>query len=283
MMTIRSAFSEGFFVAIRQWRMTAIVWFIQFLLAATVGMQVFEVFESSIGGSLEVNKLLENYDHTVITDFLKVHGGSITPLVGQLRWLLLVYPVFAVFLHAGLMGCAVAPQQASWRKFWESGATWFFPFMKIALIFIGLALCWTAIIWLPTLLFLEPALQYFYSEAWVVWGVLGLAVIYLAGLVWLFTWSLLARLRKISTDAPIRFCLKTGWQILCMNRTRLLGLLGLFAVLQIALLVLYGWVNDLFGTSPAWIFVLFLVQQAFVFFRIQVRQMVYAGMGKMLD
>ena len=55
----------------RQWRIAAIIYFIQLCLAMTLGMQAHSVLESSIGNSLEINKLLAQYDHTVLTDFLK--------------------------------------------------------------------------------------------------------------------------------------------------------------------------------------------------------------------
>ncbi len=244
-------------------------------------MQVFDVFEASIGNSLAVNKLLKNYDHTVVSDFLKIHGASITPLVGQLRWLLIIYPVFAVLLDAGLLACAATSKRGSWRRFWRGGADYFFPFLKIALVFLGLALLWSAMIWLPVMTYLEPSLEYFYTEAYSVWGMLAVAVVYFFGLMWLFAWSLLARLWKMRSEEPIWVCLRQGLRLLRKKRGRVLGLLGLFAALQITLLAGYALLDCFTGmTSAGWIFALFLVQQCLVFFRIQVRQMVYAGVAR---
>lgn len=277
-MAIFRTFFESFSIGIRQWRLAAIVWFFQLLLAMTIGLQVFEVFKSSIGSSLEIGKLLKNYDHTVISDFLKIHGASITPLIGQLRWFLLIYPIFAVFLHGGLLACAVLPGNANWRKFWENGATWFFPFLKISLLFFALAVVWTAAIWLPVLLFFEPSLTWFYSESGPVWAVFALAAIYLAGLAGLFAWSLTTRLVKIRTGASIFHCLRNSRRILWKKRVQIFGLLGLFATLHL-LVIFLDWQLD--AASPGWIFVVFVVQQASGFFRIQIRQMVYAGFGKL--
>jgi len=91
-----SVFRKSFSTGLRQWRITAIVYLFQLCLAFTLGMQVFDVLKASIGHSLELNKLLVHYDHTVFTDFLKIHGVSITPLIGQLRWLLLTWLIFSV-------------------------------------------------------------------------------------------------------------------------------------------------------------------------------------------
>ncbi|MBK8427921.1 MAG: hypothetical protein IPL27_19000 [Lewinellaceae bacterium] len=174
---------------------------VQFCLALTLGMQVHGVLESSIGHSLEINKLLQHYDHTVLTDFLKVHGASITPLIGQLRWLLLVWLLFSVFIHAGLLVCAARPEQTGGRNFWTAGAAYFFPFLKISLFFLLLALVGTVVLFLPIALFLEPSLQYFSSEKYSVWLVLGFLLLYGFGLIKLYVWSVLSRLSHVETGA----------------------------------------------------------------------------------
>ena len=53
-----------------------------------------------------------------------------------------------------------------------------------------------------------------------------------------------------------------------------------FVGLQLVLMAVYFMVEAFTGmTSPLLIFVVFVVQQAFVFFRIQIRQMTYAGIA----
>ncbi len=261
----------------RQWRIAAIIYFIQLCLALTLGMQAHSVLESSIGNSLEINKLLAQYDHTVLTDFLKVHGASITPLIGQLRWLLLVWLIFSVFINAGMLYCA-GTEQTKARAFLQGGAEYFFAFLKISFIFLILILVWTMAIWLPMLLFMEPSLQYFSSEKYTVWLALSLMVIYLVGLALLFIWSVISRFLKIKTDASTASCIKKGWAIFRKNKAGFLILMFGFAALQIALLGIYWLLEALTGmTSPGLILVLFVVQQAFVFFRIQLRQILYSG------
>ncbi|MBK8193935.1 MAG: hypothetical protein IPK76_12270 [Lewinellaceae bacterium] len=274
-------FLHGFKVAMRQWRIAAIVYAIQLGLALTLGMQVYEVLEASIGRSLEINKLLSHYDHTVLTDFLKVHGASITPLVGQLRWLLLVWLIFSVFIDAGLLYCAARPEQASGRFFWQGGAVYFFPFLKIGLFFLALALVWTALIWIPTAVLLEPSLEYFSTEQYPVWLVLLLMVVWLLGLAVLFVWSVASRLQHLSTGMSVAGSLADGWRVFRSRKAHLLGLLTGFVALQMLLVVLYFTLEGYSGmTSVPLIPVFFAVQQAFVFFRIQIRQMMYAAIAE---
>lgn len=278
---MRDAFIAGLKTGLQQWKIAAIVYVIQLCLALTLGMQVFHVLEASIGKSLEINKLIVGYDHTVLTDFLKVHGASITPLIGQLRWLILVYLLFAVFINGGLLYGVATPQPVQGHTFWKGGATYFFPFLKIGLLLLVPLLLWTLVIWLPFGLCLEASLLYFPSEVYTVWLAVGLMIVYGIGLAVLFVWSVLSRFAMIQTGVGIGASLRQGWRLFRGNKRRLLGLLSLFLLLKSALLALYLILEAATGMqSPLLILVFFVVQQVFVFFRIQIRQMVYAGLAK---
>lgn len=275
-------FIQAFSIAMKQWRVAAIVYGCQFALALTLGMQAHSVLESSIGNSLEINKLMSNYDHTVMTDFLKIHGASITPLIGQLRWLLLVWLVFSVFMNAGLLSTVVKPNNnhvsGTVKAFWMAGATYFLPFLKIGLFFLGMALFWTILLLAPVAYFLEPSLQYFSSEKYVVWFVVCMLGLYLMGLAFLFLWSILSRLYKVQTDARISNCLHHGRSILWQKKGTYLTLLLGYVVVQVVLLLWYWLLDEGIGMhSSGSILLLFLIQQAFTFFRVQLRQMMYAG------
>lgn len=283
MTKFRSTFLHGFHTGPRQWRIGLIVYILQFCLALTVGMQVYEVLEASIGRSLEIGKLLQQYDHTVLTDFLSVHGASITPLVGQLRWLLPVWMLFSVFINGGMLYCAAFPEKASWRAFWQGGAAYFFPFLKIALCFLAFALVWSAVVWLPVMVNIEPALEKLPSEKYVFRGVLLIAMIWLTGLAALFVWSALSRLQCLQKSAPVINNLKNGWRAFWNNKMRLLGLLAGFAGLQLLVTVAY-WLLELSGgmTSPLTVAAFFGVQQLVVFCRILIRQMWYAALVNLI-
>lgn len=276
-------FQGSFWSVMGQWRITLIVYFLQLCLSLTLGMQVYSVLESSIGHSLELNKLLHGYDHTVITDFLKVHGASITPLIGQLRWLLLIWFVFSVFLNAGLLVCSVESGEIKnqWSDFWKSGARYFASFLKISLLFLLLALIWTLVVLTPIALFLEPALQYFSSEVYPVWMVIGLLLFYFSGLIVLFLWSVTCRLVKVNMGVRLLICIRKGWKFLWRNKLRLASLMGLLVFLQIGLVAIYWFLTDFLIMTTIWqMLLLLLIQQLFVFFRIQIRQAMYAGIAR---
>ncbi len=277
-MSSGNLFLQSFSLVQRQWRISSIVYFFQWCLAMTLGMQVYDVLNASIGHSLEIKQLLSHYDHTVLMDFLKVHGASITPLIGQLRWLLLAWLLFSVFMDAGLLYC-ISKKSALALDFWLGGASYFFSFLKISLLFLGMMLIWTGLIWGPVLIYLEPSLAYFPSEQYSVWLVILFLVLYILGLAELLIWSVLSRYILMDKGGKIFHCLVSGRRIMGKSKGRFLGVLLAFGGAQIVLIALYWGLDAGIGmTSSAGILILFIIQQAFVFFRIQLRQMMYAGL-----
>lgn len=278
-----NTFKWGFFTALRQWKVAAIVYFIQLCLAATLGLQVLNVFESSIGNSLEINKLIHNYDHTVISDFLKIHGASISPLIGQLRWLIVMYLLFAVFMDAGMLVSARKSAEASAvQTFWQGAATYYFPFLGIFCVFLGLALVWTGLIFMPIALYLQAALEFLPNEKYLVWGILFLLVIYLIGLLFLLLLSVLSRYAKIETQEGTFASVKNGWKTFRKNKWSYLSFLALFAAFQLLFMLFYWTISSLIGMSTTFgIVFMVLIQQIFAFSKVMLRQIFYVGIAKL--
>lgn len=278
-MILKDVLLHAFSTAVQQRRIAFLVYFMQLCIALTLGMQVYEVFRASIGHSLEINKLLNHYDHTVLTDFLKVHGASITPLIGQLRWIIPAWLLFSVFIDGGIL-VTTKTKTAAVQDFWLGGSQFFFPFLKITLIFLLMALAWTLLILLPLAFFLEPSLEYFDSEIYSIGLFSGLLLFYLLGLLELFTWSVLSRTVQTRSGAGAWKCIREARRIFSRNKRTYMTLIMGFGAFQLLLLAAYWSLDSLIGmTSPLHILVLFILQQGFVFLRIQVRQMIYAGVN----
>ncbi len=273
----------GFSTGLKHWQIALLVYFFQLCLALTVGLQIFSIFESSIGNSLEINKLLQHYDYTVITDFLKVHGASITPLIGQLRWLIIVYLLFAIFIDAGLLTAASKGKEATLSTFWQGGASYFFPFLKIAAVFFALFAGWTALIFMPTLTYMQPALDYFPNEKYVIYGTFFCLFVYFMGLCLLFLWSVSSRFWKISHNDSVLSSLKNGWIIFGKNKKAMWRLWAFFCALQVVLIAVYGLLESYIGmTTPFLILLVALIQQLFAFARVMLRQILYIGISSVI-
>lgn len=280
---MRDAITAGFKYGLRQWRIAVLVYALQLCLVLPLGMQIYHVLEASIGHSVSLQALVKGYNHTVLMDFLKVHGASVTPLIGQLRWLILVYLLFAVGLDGGMLYCAMLPGRSRISDFWTGATARFLPYLGIA-VCVGVAMLgWTILLWLPFLLKLEAALLWFPSEAYVVWMAFVILAVYGFGLLLLFAWSVAGRMAWKPGSKSVWRSLREGWTAFWRQKRRITAFLLFFMAVQLVLwggyLGLEAWSGMI---SSTWILLFLPVQQLFVLLRISMRQMVYAGMARLL-
>jgi hypothetical protein len=265
------------------WPIALTIYAVELALALTIGLQVFQVLEASIGQSVEVQKLAHGYDFTVFTDFLKVHGASITPLFGQLRWLLAIWLLASIFLQGGMLWTVIErPEHNKMSGFWSHCAKYFFPFLAMGIFFLVLALLSGAALLSPTLINFESIIANSESEKTLVFRIFGGLVIWVFILIWLFIWAVHSRIVYIKwQDDGIWKAIKGGWirTYRMLGRNLVIVALALLIIACIALI--YNVLAKNTGSSSGLALVgLFLLQQAFSIFRTFVRMGVYAALNK---
>ena len=245
-------------------------------------MQVYQVFEASIGSSLELNKLMVGFNDTTVTDFLNVHGASLSPLLGQLRYVILAYFIFSIFINAGLLN-AVAEERSGWDVFWEGGKKYFFRFLGVSLFFIILFLLWTGLTLIPYINWMQPSIEVFSSEKTTVFLLFVILFFWLLGVIYLFNASVIARLKIIKDELKNWKAIKKGMGISFRRFFSFTGLFLLFFLLQIIFIAFYWQTESMVGmTSPLLVFIFFIIQQIMVFIRWIFRLGMYAGVKKLL-
>jgi hypothetical protein len=273
--TIKTAFTTG----LRHWKIVLLVYVLQLLLAVPLAMQVWHVLEASIGNSLEINKLLSGYDHTVISDFLNVHGGSITPLIGQLRWVLLVWALASVFINAGVLSTLVN-KTPNWLSFWAGGAIYFFRFAMVGCVFLLLLLLWTGFTLLPYLGNLMHHFETMASEKTVMNYLLLIAIGWFIGFIFLNNASIVARTAIIKQGLKTWPALKKGFSFTFLHFFKTTGIFLFFAALQILAVLAYWGLEGRSGMVTAGLLVVFfIVQQCLVLCRIATRIMNLNGIS----
>lgn len=268
----------GVKAGIKHWRIGLIIYGILLSLALTIGIQVFQVLEASIGNSLELDKLVKQYDHTVIRDFIKVHGASISPLIGQLRWYILVYLILSVFINAGSLYAVLHDPKSNWRNFWTGGAKYFYPFLKISLFFLLMFVVWTGIIAVPASMYVGKIFNTTVTEM-PMFYVAGISVL-LVLFYWviLISWSINTKLCYLHDGSKIWGSIKQGFRLTVKRFLSTPRFLILFILFQIVIVLFHLYLEGVLGmTSTLLIVIFFVTQQLLVFFRIIWRLMVYKG------
>ncbi|MEZ4950448.1 MAG: hypothetical protein R2784_13830 [Saprospiraceae bacterium] len=269
-------FNQGWRFALGSWRLIFLVYFLLLMLVLPIGMQIYHVMDASIGNSLSLQTLLKDYDHTVWMDLLNVHGASLSPLLGQLRWIVPFYLLIAVFLQAGLMG-AVFQNSPKWKTFWEQGAHWYFSFLKIGLFFLIFFLLGMLIIWLPFSMYIININEWLVDETSLVWLFFTTIFFTIIFFSLVFIWSVRSRFFKMENqDTGIFKAIKMGGKQFGKNLIKYLFLYLFISLPAILFFVLYNVLEAKWGMiSPAlvWMFVFF--QQIFILLRIGLRIALY--------
>jgi hypothetical protein len=266
------------------WSRTRLVWIIyifQLILAITIGLQVYEVIEASIGDSLELRQLIQGFNYSTIQDLINIHGASLSPLIGQMRWYILAYLFFSTFIHAGVL-YVLRSGQDNWLSFWRGGATYLIQFLVIGLFFIILWILWSLIVWLPYFSNLFFMVENWTNEPLIIWILISLVIVYFIGLSFLFSWSVFSRIALIDGNLSIWKSILKGGESLGRNFASTIKVTLSFALL----LILIYYANLIIEWSVGirtelLIIVFFFIQQAIIWLKLWLRVAVYATFVQM--
>jgi len=249
-------------------RLISLIYVIQLALALTIGLQVYQVFEGAIGHSLALEGLKSGYAHTVINDLLNIHGPSLAPLLGQVRWMILLYMIISVFLGAGIW-YKICHADAN---FWMGASRHFFSFLLVGFVFALLFLVLSAIMWGPYFTHIEHWMEYWSSEEWILWLAIIIAIFWFLIAALLFVCSCFAKKSIILKERSAVKSLGYGLSKGSKKYIRLLPGLFLFAVFITLLYCIAAYINELtMASSALGILLAFLLQQVVVWLKIWLR------------
>lgn len=263
---------------LRRFGLVWIVYLIQILLVLALALQVYQVLDSSIGNSAELPKLLRGYDNTVFSDLLKVHGSSVTPLMGQLRWLLPLYFLVGIGLSAGLYN-VIHNGPSIWKNFWSGVGTYYWPFFKISLVFLLLTLVLMACTLLPVLNIFGNRGEAFESDKNAVWVMAGLLAVFIFSFLIIYIWHQLSCVSYVYKEEGVLRSIRNGFKVYRKSFWKIFGLVISIIILQ-SICILAYWGMDYFTgmVSIGLIITFFMLQQIFTLARLVLRIALYKGL-----
>jgi len=127
---------------ITYWRIILLIFSFQFILSSTIGLQMNQILDSSIGHSLSLEKFKEGFNYTVFQDFMNAHGESMSALFGMMKWLVMIYLIFSTFITAGSI-FSLSRDDDSISTFFQGGVRYFSRFLLLDIIFlVFILICW---------------------------------------------------------------------------------------------------------------------------------------------
>ena len=273
----------GLNAALEQKRIVFLIYVIQLVIAIPIGLQVYQVINASIGDSLSMDIIQEGFNRTVFEDFLNVHGASITPLIGTFRYVIPVYLIVSIFLHAGIMG-NIINDKSKVSSFFSHGVKYFLSFLIINLSFFLTVIIWSCMVWIPFVIWMGNPVEDLASEKSLVIGGGITAFIFLLGVLMLWLWAYDVKFHCIKTKAKIRNCLIDGWSSIRSSGVRQWLTCCIYLLIHGLTIVIYFLITDGIGpTSLGLIFLVILLQQAFSLFRIGLRVALFSSLIKAIS
>ena len=273
---IKSGFNEG-------WKQRKVVFFlyiIQLVIAFPIGIQVYQVMESSIGNSMSLDVIQDGFNRTVVEDFLNYHGSSITPLIGTFRYVVPMYLILSIFLHAGILG-NVYNNKRRIADFLKYGVRHFRYFLGYNLIFLGLFLLWSLVIWIPFLFWMGNPLENLSSEKVLVIGIGITGTVYLFGLSLLWILNYNFKLSDIINRSSWKDGIKKGWLKWKRDILTQWKIFMIFFFIHLVAIVLYLTITNPIGASSVWLILfVMLLQQIFSMLRIGMRVALYKSLSQ---
>lgn len=250
-------------------RLIFLVYSIQFALALTIGLQVYHVFEASIGNSLSLEGLKSGYAHTVINDLLNIHGSSLSPLFGHVRWMLILYLLISVFLSAGIWFKITRERDAN---FWIGASSYFLRFLVVSILFAISFVLLSALMWGPYLSKIQYWMEYWSSEEWILWLGIIIAIGWFLIAAYLFICSCFTKMSLVLDERSMIKSLGYGFYRGTRKYMSLLPGLLLFAVLIVFFYAISACINEMsLASSAMGIFLTFLLQQCVIWLKIWLR------------
>ena len=255
-------------------RLITIVYFIQLVLALTIGLQVYQVFGASIGNSLSLEGLKSGNAHMVINDLLNTHGASLSPLLGQVRWMVIVYIIVAAFVHGGIWHSIINNYDK--MSLWIGGATYFIRMLFIGISMSLIFIIWSALAWGPYLGKIQYWMESLPSEEPILWWGIGIAILWALGSIVIFVTSCFCKVYVIRDNLKVRIAMWRALKNSLRKSWKCFSVLLAFFLILAFLYIIHSFVDDwsLFSTTIG-VFILFIVQQVIVWVKIGLRISTY--------
>ncbi|HEY1055480.1 MAG TPA: hypothetical protein VGE24_10100, partial [Emticicia sp.] len=270
--------SQAFNRTARNWKMVLTVFIVNLGLGLILAVPLYNLLQSEAQGSLEFNKLIGGFDLTVIIDFLSKSGKKLPPF-----WLLgfvlsLLYMVLNIFFAGGILSQFALRGTFTFRlkEFLKNSAHYFGKFLLVFLIELValLGVCMVSFIFLGVSLIAsldstEPVQMAWLAPSFLISGFLFTIVLNIGN------YAKVILFKNFSLSVWVSFWKATNYIFQNFKTMRIYWAIIAVAVI---LVLVYLFLESAIGMNTAFkIFVMFIVQQAFVFGRVFMKMWMFSG------
>lgn len=278
-MTIIQNYLSGLRLASRSLKLTTMIYVLNLLFALALAIPFYGVITNAAHGSLQVNKLLTNFDFTAIQEFMDSAKGSISLLFKTGVWLAILYLLLNIFLAGGILKTLDNEAVFERKEFFANGSKFFFRFLRLTLYFIIIHVLVILIIYLPLSLIINILWKNAESEKALFYAVISGAGLHLIIFIYLQIVAHYTRFMLITEDST-QILKKLRASVIFVSR-KLLSTYPLYLLLLagfVLLIFVFKFLSGTIGMTTGFtIFIMFLVQQLFIWSRIWLKIWIYGS------
>lgn len=268
--------SQAFNRTARNWKMVLTVFIVNISLGLLLAAPLYNVLQSEAEGSLEFNKLVNGFDLTVIIDFLSKHGKTL-PRFWLLGFVLsLIYLMLNIFFAGGILSQFASRGTFRINEFLKNSTRYFGKFLLVFLIELIalLAVCIVSFIFLGVSLIAsenstEPVQMAWLTPSLLLSGFLFTVVLNIGN------YAKVILFKNFSLNVWLGFWKATNY---IFHNFKTMRIYWAILVVAVILVLVYLFLESAIGMNTAFrIFIMFIVQQAFVFGRVFMKIWMFSG------
>lgn len=270
-MKIIQSYKGGWAVSLNSKRMASLIYLVNLILALLLVIPFYGLFNSVAGASLLPENLIQNFDATAFGDFLRDGGKAFAfYLKGLIPWLIL-FLVLGVFYQGGIISwVSNHKEKFSTRAFVSQGVKYLWPFAKTCFYTLIIQALFALVVYLPVALILG---QENLTDQYI--GRTLLVAIPIHFVLLIFGTMIAEYTRFFIFSSGTTKVLKSLWKAVkfCFRKFfRLFGIYILWVLVPLALLIAFYFIRINWSVNTGlMVFLLFIVQQLFIWLRVMLR------------
>jgi hypothetical protein len=255
------------------------IYVINLLFALALAIPFYGVITNAAHGSLQVNKLLEGFNYTTMQEFMDSTKGSISLLFKEGIWLAILYLLVSIFMAGGILKTLDNGAVFERKEFFANGSKFFFKFLRLTLYFIIIHALVILIIYLPLSLIIVTLGKNAESEKALIYAAIAGGGLYILIFIYLLIVAHYTRFMIITEDSTK--VLKKIWASVKFVSRKFFSTYPLYLLLLaglVLLILVYKFLSGVIGMTTGFtIFIMFLIQQAFIWSRIWFKIWIYGS------
>lgn len=268
--------SQAFNRTARNWKMVLTVFIVNLVLGLILATPLYNVLQSETQGSLEFNKLVADFNFTIIIDFLTQSGKALPPF-----WLLgfilsVIYLLLNIFFAGGILSQFALRGTFRLNEFFRNSLHYFSKFLLVFLIELValLGVCLVTFVFLGVSLLAsegstEPVQMAWLTPSFLISGFLFTVVLNIGN------YAKVILFKNLSLNVWLGFWKATNY---IFHNFKTMRIYWAILVVAAILVLLYLFLESAIGMTSAFkIFVMFIIQQVFIFGRVFLKMWMLSG------